>query len=820
MESIEHINHPLVSKAHTPMYLMHKWWARKPHNVVAEYIKRYSKDGDIVLDPFVGSGVTAIEALKLNRKAVAVDLDPMAIFITRLTARPYDALEIKRTFNTIQKRIKNKIEDLYTTSCPHCDQEALIACCHWRKDKLVKIMFECPQCNKRGSKKPTKFDLNKYNSILKEKIRYWYPKYEFPRGITFNQARKAGDTIADLFTKRNLLALSLLFNQIYKVETERIKDIFLFAFSSLLHLASSLTPVRPTRQYSSFWAMNSYWVPPLHMESNVWNLFDNAVNGKQGILRGKEDSAKNIKFYKEAKKFAQLQKEKNILLLTQSALELDEVVPANSIDYCFTDPPYGGAIQYFELSTLWTSWLKGPKDKGFELNFADEITINKWQKKNFEYYHKMLCAAFGRTYEVLKPGRYLTVTFHSTDIKIFNSIILAVVMAGFDLEKIIYQPPARASNLALLRPYGSAVGDYYIRFRKPERTTTNNYSKEFGVEQYEKIVVSTAKRIIAERGEPTAYTYILNGIYPALNQQGVLLAGQRKFEQILKERLDKDFVLIPVKDEKDKVKGYEWWLKDPASVPHLEKIPLREKVEKAVINVLNRQIKVSYDEVLQEIFVSFPNALTPHTQNVKEVLNEYAEKTADGKWRLRQSVILRAKEHSKFIYYIALLGRKLGYKIWIGLKEQTEYFDDQKLKTLCDEKDLVISDIEPERLERVKNIDCLWYKEDKIFWEFEVENTTGITESIVRGANISTLEVKRVIVIPDEREGLLYRRLQEPILKEQIEKYNWKFIYYRTLEQTFEENKKKKDIDISVIERIFRIPRSNPRGYEQTELFS
>jgi DNA modification methylase len=62
---IQVINYALVAKAHTPMYLMHKWWARKPHNVISEYISHYTKAGEIVLDPFVGSGVTAIEAIKL-----------------------------------------------------------------------------------------------------------------------------------------------------------------------------------------------------------------------------------------------------------------------------------------------------------------------------------------------------------------------------------------------------------------------------------------------------------------------------------------------------------------------------------------------------------------------------------------------------------------------------------------------------------------------------------------------------------------------------------------------------------------------------------
>ena len=79
---MSHINHALVAKTHSPMYLMHKYWARKPSNVVRAYIEHYSKVGDIILDPFCGSGPTPIEAIKTDRKAVAVDLDPMAIFIT------------------------------------------------------------------------------------------------------------------------------------------------------------------------------------------------------------------------------------------------------------------------------------------------------------------------------------------------------------------------------------------------------------------------------------------------------------------------------------------------------------------------------------------------------------------------------------------------------------------------------------------------------------------------------------------------------------------------------------------------------------------
>src|SRR4030042_4639688 len=108
-KELNHINYPIVAKSHTSMYLMHKYWARKPHNVVAEYIKTYSKPNEVVLDPFSGSGVTAIESLKLNRKAIAVDLDPLANFITRCTLLPVDLTEFSKVYRRIEKKVKEKI---------------------------------------------------------------------------------------------------------------------------------------------------------------------------------------------------------------------------------------------------------------------------------------------------------------------------------------------------------------------------------------------------------------------------------------------------------------------------------------------------------------------------------------------------------------------------------------------------------------------------------------------------------------------------------------------------------------------------------------
>ena len=64
-------------------YGVHPYFTRRPANVVRDYIKRFSEEGDTVLDPFGGTGVTAIEAFLLGRNAIQNDLNPFANFIAR-----------------------------------------------------------------------------------------------------------------------------------------------------------------------------------------------------------------------------------------------------------------------------------------------------------------------------------------------------------------------------------------------------------------------------------------------------------------------------------------------------------------------------------------------------------------------------------------------------------------------------------------------------------------------------------------------------------------------------------------------------------------
>ena len=80
--------------------------------MVGEYIKTYCPEGSIVFDPFAGSGITAMEALKNGRRAIVCDLVPIATEVTRLTIKPVNTLHLYEAFKRVEEKIKVKLDEL------------------------------------------------------------------------------------------------------------------------------------------------------------------------------------------------------------------------------------------------------------------------------------------------------------------------------------------------------------------------------------------------------------------------------------------------------------------------------------------------------------------------------------------------------------------------------------------------------------------------------------------------------------------------------------------------------------------------------------
>ncbi|MBI5116220.1 RsmD family RNA methyltransferase [Candidatus Poribacteria bacterium] len=576
-----HLNRQIPPEPHTAMYVWHKYWSRKTWNVVGEFIKHYTREQDVILDPFAGSGVVAIEAVRHGRRAIVVDLNPAANLITELTLRPVNLLKLREAYVQVEKKVRKKIEKLYESHCVKCDALLIPACFVREGDAVIEVRYpKCPDCGYRceSGSKPKKADMDELETLERKPITEWYPKdpLSYPDGEPFMK-REHFKSLDQLFTRRNLRAVAILRQAIEEEKSPLTRKYLLGAFASMVHLCTRMMPVgnpQPTNHYTYFsspgWTQHSYWSAPRFMEQNVWDRFEGAVLGHQGLLNAKAESSKVLPKIKLTEKWSEvLSGRADVAIVTADCLKAMGEMPDDSVDYIFTDPPYDASVQYGELSFLWNAWLK---ENGHytERLITHEIVRNERQKKPFEVYHSLLSNSFQQMHRVLRPGRYLTLTFHSPTFKVRNATVRAGVFAGFDFQKIHHQPLGQVSAKAMLQPFGSAQGDFYLRFEK----ATSRKAKpmeEVTEERFRRIVMETCKKVIAERAEPTPYTILINQVDPELAKMGLFgtLKTGLDVKTALQDEVGQTFRLVKAKI--GAAEGDLWWFNDPTSCPKSEK---------------------------------------------------------------------------------------------------------------------------------------------------------------------------------------------------------------------------------------------------------
>jgi len=435
-EKPETNNH--TAEPYTGIYSMHKYWSKKPYNIIRDFIIRYTNKGEIVLDPFCGSGISVTESIFTNRKAIGIDINPSAIFITKQMLNKVSSKKLNEEYKKLEKKCKDKINSFYIVER---DGKQFIGTHFlWENGSLTEVWYQ--NGNDRNSKVvdlPTKKDIELANSFSYEKIPYYYPKRNFFHNSRINANRES--KVYDLFTPRNLMALSFLLDSIEKIEDENIREILKFSFTSAVGQASKMVFVvkrrgkfngqsrKTERKEVGSWVIG-YWVPKENFEINVWNCFEHRL---KKILKAKKEQEHSQYYIIEANNFSELKNgDKNLLLVTDSAVNFLKQIPDNSVDYIITDPPHGNRMPYLEQSMMWNEWLK--KD----VNYEDEIVISesKDRNKDIKNYYFLLNQVFKHIERILKPKRHFSLMFNSLDDDTWINLVKNINELNFDLEKV------------------------------------------------------------------------------------------------------------------------------------------------------------------------------------------------------------------------------------------------------------------------------------------------------------------------------------------------------------------------------------------------
>ena len=414
------------------VYAMHKYWSKKPPNVVSHFINKFSKSGDLVLDSFCGSGVAISESVRSGRKAIGIDLNPIAIEIARTTINPVDIDLLKSEFHKIEVDLSPLIGELYSTSCEVCKSDSALTT-HVISNEGVEyeLWYSCNVCNQRkNTKSPSKSDVKKSNSPGTKRLHF--PDVELYENKRINAY--AGMRTTDLFSPRAQVMISHLWDRINSVNDLSIREALVTCFTAAIPQASKMVFVinqrkgKAPRKEVGSWVIG-YWTPKEHFEVNAWNCFANRF---KRVLNGKKEIAKLEIGATEKASISELISSDgagyHACIASATNLPIDDEI----VDYIFTDPPHGNRQPYLELSLIWNSWLNR------DVEWDEEIVESeaKTRGKDAEDYNKGLRKFYSEARRVLRNHGKMTVCFNSLNDEAWKSLMFGCLENGFQLIEV------------------------------------------------------------------------------------------------------------------------------------------------------------------------------------------------------------------------------------------------------------------------------------------------------------------------------------------------------------------------------------------------
>ena len=363
-------------------YGVHPYFTRRPFNVIREYILRFSKELDCIVDPFGGSGVTAIEAFLENRIAIHNDINPLANFIAQ--------------------GIANLTEESTSSY----------------KDALDYLRVICQPIIAEIERGDTSFVANLLESL------------RLPANVRLPSNADA-EYYTDLFTPRQLAGLALLKTHIDKISNKQARNAMLIAWSATLTKLNktflSAKGRAASRGGSSIFSIYRYKIAKEPVELPIWATFEERV---RNVIAAKREIDKTIRFkYNTGGWYGSF--EVRNLDIGDLAEQLE-----GKVDYIFTDPPYGGHISYIDLSILWNNWLGSMPSRKL---IAKEIIVGGELRHTEEEYLERLRSSVHACVQMLKDHRWFSLVFQHWNVAYFETILSAATESGAELKSAVPQ---------------------------------------------------------------------------------------------------------------------------------------------------------------------------------------------------------------------------------------------------------------------------------------------------------------------------------------------------------------------------------------------
>ncbi len=441
-------------------YQVHTYPTKVPPAAIEPFILASTEPGGLVFDPFCGSGMTGLAALNAGRRAILSDLGPGAVHLAHNYTHPVPPEALAAALRMLGSATSTLERKLYRSTCPTCERPSMLrhlvwtdvhtcAACEapirvWDQSSesggtartltcagcghaqsragvsgLVSQPAEkavgCDACGTLQRGPADAADLALLTTIDRRKLTRWIPSV--PLGPDREMHRRSAlqlravTDVADFWNHRSKLALGELWHVIAALPDATVRSALTFAFTNTAWHATRM------RRYNAHGGQRpltgTLYIPQLVAEGNVFEIFRHQV-------------AQVSRFY--ATHPAAERVDVPAVVRRSSATDLSWL-PSSSVDYVFTDPPFGANLFYGDCNAVWEAWLGDVTDT------SAEIVVNRSLPpsaggKTLDDYEKLLAQAFNEIRRTLRPGGRASVVFHNADDKVWSALLSATDRAG------------------------------------------------------------------------------------------------------------------------------------------------------------------------------------------------------------------------------------------------------------------------------------------------------------------------------------------------------------------------------------------------------
>ena len=444
-----------------PVYNCHAYLTKVPIGAIQPFLETFTEPGEMVADCFAGSGMTGLAALTLNRRARLSDISVLGKHIATGYLADAPARQLRATADRVMAAARRALGPLYMTKrasdgaevemirtiwsftylCPSCGDDMVF---HEVLNARGGVPQRCPSCGgpfarrrwPRGEDVPVEVviqgengrqvgqdvcetDRRRMRAALKDGRLREVPS--LPIGEDREMFSRSGlgrsgmTETGKFFSPRNGIALVELWRAIDAIEDDAIRQALRFAFTAILPRASMRYQWSAKRPLNA--QNQTYYIAPVYFEWNVFDLYGRKVNA---VIRA------NDALFDGGDLFG-TERLRDVTYEIASAEKLAHL-DDGSVDYVFTDPPFGSNIFYSDMNLFQEAWLGETTDPARE---AVVHTTGKQKNGAKERYEALLRSAFSEAFRVLRPGRYMSVVFGNSSGGIWGLVQRALRDAGF-----------------------------------------------------------------------------------------------------------------------------------------------------------------------------------------------------------------------------------------------------------------------------------------------------------------------------------------------------------------------------------------------------